>query len=86
MLKSKVFERKFGAAYDGLSTEPASKVIWYPLSFYARRLLVPLSVIIFPEVFIVQLSTMVATTMATIILVGNQRPFKGEKRNQSELI
>ena len=86
MLKSKVFERKYGAAYEGLSIEPASKVIWYPLSFYARRLLVPLSVIIFPEVFIVQLSTMVATTIATIILVGNQRPFEDARRNKSELI
>ena len=69
MLTQKSFHKKFNQAYKGLDTKDG-KYFLYPLFFYYRRLLVPMSIIFWPGVIFVQYSTMVITGVATIILVG----------------
>jgi len=62
---------RYNEAYEGLSTKGYDYLL-YPLFFYYRRLLVPMSVIFYPESIMTQQLTMALTGIATIILIGFQ--------------
>ena len=53
--------------------------------FYYRRLLVPLSVILFPTILILQYATLVMSGIFTIIVIGYNKPFKSSSRNKVEM-
>ena len=46
-LKKKSFKKKYSQAYNGLE-EKNLKFLLYPIFFYYRRILIPLSIILFP--------------------------------------
>ena len=57
----------------------------YPLFFHYRRLLIPLSVILFPSHIIVHYFTLVMTGVATIMMIGYAKPFQSKMRNMAEI-
>ena len=85
MLDKKSFRDKFEEAYIGLSTKGRNYLI-YPLFFYYRRLLVPLSVIFFPTAIIAQLLTMELTGLAMLVLIAFQQPFERSAQNKSQAL
>jgi len=48
MLTSKAFLNKYRRAYEDLDTKE-NKFVLYPIFFYYRRILVPMSVIFWPN-------------------------------------
>ena len=85
MLNHESFLHKYRKAYDGMDVNN-NNFILYPLFFYYRRILVPLSVIFWPNVIFVQYGTLVMTGVATIILLGQKRPFASKSRVKSEIM
>lgn len=47
----------------------------YPVFFHYRRLMIPLSVIYFPDDIIVHYFSLVMSGVATIIMLGYAKPF-----------
>ena len=80
LLGKESFLRRYSRAYEGLDTKDG-KFFLYPLFFYYRRLLVPMSVIFWPDMIFVQYFTLVMTGVATIILLGYKRPYASQSRN-----
>ena len=50
-LRNKSFRKKYGSAYENLSTMKM-RYFWYPLFFFYRRLLLPLIIILMPRYFL----------------------------------
>ena len=84
-LGKKAFIAKYGVAYEGLEIK-GNGYLYQPLLSYFRRLLLPLSIIFYPEVFILHYFTLTMTGVFTIILVGVQRPFESKARNFAEVV
>ena len=73
-LSKKAFAAKYGSSYEGLDTR-YSGFILYPMIFYLRRILVPMSIILFPKFFVLHYFMITMTGIATIIIIGYQKPF-----------
>ena len=84
-LNKKAFKAKYIKAYEGLNFKYKGFIL-YPVFFYLRRLMVPMSIIFFPKVFILHYYTMTMTGIATVILLGWQRPFESSLRNAIEVM
>ena len=68
-LETEDFKHKIYAAYDGLATEDY-KFILYPLLFYYRRVVIPASIIIWPNLFLMQYLVLLSTSILTVILIA----------------
>lgn len=77
--------RKWQAAYQDLN-EKEYKFLLYPLFFFYRRILIPLILVYFPRVLIVQQFTLIMSGVFTVILIGLKRPFKSKSRNFVEVL
>lgn len=62
------------------------KAFAYPLFFYYTRLFITVSVVVFPDTFIVHYAVITGTTIATIIFVGHETPFVSLMRNKVEVM
>ena len=74
-LRTKTFRAKYEQAYSGLE-EADGKYLIYPTFFFFRRVLVTLSIIVYPNYIIVHYFTLTMTGIATVILIGLKHPFK----------
>ena len=79
MLKKRSFKKKYGSAYTTLK-EKDQKYLWYPLIFFYRRLVIPLAIIKFPKNITVHFLTLWLSGVASIGVIGTQRPFKSKAR------
>ena len=84
-LSKKAFQAKYGVVYKGLHLSD-KRFLYQPLFYYARRMLVPMSVVFYPKVFILHYSVLVLTGLATIVLIGIQRPFGSNTKNNVEIL
>ena len=71
MLQKLSFKKKYGSAYSSLK-EKDEKFFWYPLVFFYRRLVMPLSIILFPRNITVHYMTLMLSGVATIGVIGTQ--------------
>ena len=79
-LTKKGFKNKYHGAYEGLDVRK-NKFLVYPLVFFYRRLLIPSSIIFYPDSFILHFATTFLTSMINITLIAYQRPFESKKKN-----
>ena len=84
-LRTEVFKKKYSNAYRGLE-EKDLKFLAYPLFFYYRRILIPLSIILFPQNMIAHYLTLTLSGIATMVLIGVKKPFKSRSRNTVEIL
>ena len=85
LLSDQSFRASFGVAYRGLSLQ-GMNFLYQPLFYFMRRVLVPMSIIYYPKVFILHYSVLVLTGLATIVLLGVQRPFDTRIRNNAQIL
>ena len=79
------FRRKYSLAYEGLDKNKDSFILYSLFSYY-RRLLVIVSLIMIPKIFIAQYFVLTTTVLVIVIVIGYKRPFKEANRNRLELL
>ena len=75
-LEDPKIKQLIGVMYSGLDLRRGRPSLWQHLLFYARRALIPLSVV-YNDYLIVQIVTMVFFVTAQIIMIGHVKPFTG---------
>ena len=60
-------------------------MLWQPIWFLVRRLILAVVVVHFDQTFIWQLSLIVLQLIVSVIIYGNVEPLKGRRANQIEL-
>ena len=84
-IHKKYFLRTYGALYDEVNLEEGPKVLLQPLFFLLRRMLLAIAVVIFDKVLIWQIMLMALQIVASVIIIGNVRPFHFQSRSNKEL-
>ena len=74
-ISKKYFLRTYGALYDEVNLEEGPKVLLQPLFFLLRRMLLAIAVVIFDQVLIWQIMLMALQIVASVIIIGNVKPF-----------
>ena len=85
-LQSKAFIARYGSLYEEINIEEGSRmVLIQPAFFLFRRLLLAVAVVIFDKVLIWQIMLMALQIVASVIIIGNVRPFHTNGRSKKEL-
>ena len=79
------FKRKFGHAYDYMNTKNRRFTL-YQLIYFYRRLIVPISVIYFPAGLMIQIGSLIVTSLAQLAVLTSWQPLSSARRNRSEIL
>ena len=74
-LGTRYMKEKFGSLYDGLKLKEGQKVLFEPIYFLFRRLLLALLVVVIDQALIWQIFLMSAQIVSSVILIGHVHPY-----------
>ena len=76
--------RYFGVFYSELRLEAGKQVLWWPMFFIFRRLMVTFIVTVADKIFIVQLMLFTANLLIAVFIVGLWEPFEDKAKARTE--
>ena len=85
-LNDRIIKRKYGKMYDELNIRGSKVVLVQPFFFLLRRLMLAVAIVNMQKVLIWQIMVMSSQIVASVIIIGNVRPYKLSQTRKVETL
>ena len=76
--------RTYGSVYEELDLRQGAQTLTQPFFFIFRRMMLAVAIVIMNEVLIWQVMLMASQIVASVIIIGNARPYQWQSKRSLE--